>query len=97
MNTGPARTGTITAGGQIFTVNQSSGCTFILSPNLQDFTSVGGNGNVTITTQPGCSYSSISNDLFITINSGGNGSSSGTLSYTVAANSGAARTGTLFI
>ncbi len=96
-NTGPARTGTITVGRQIFTVNQASGCSFIINPTTQSFTSSGGNGSATVTTENGCTYSTLSNDSWITVTQGASGSGNGTVGFTVAANTGAARTGTLFI
>jgi len=71
-------------------------CTYSINPTSQTFNGTGGNGSVTITTQPGCSFSSLSNSSFITITSGA-GTGNGTVTFMVAANKGAARTGTLFI
>jgi CSLREA domain-containing protein len=72
-------------------------CQFSITPNTQDFPTNGGQGTVTITGQANCTYSSLSNNDFITITNGANGSGNGVLTFSVAANSGAARTGTLFI
>jgi Tol biopolymer transport system component len=69
-------------------------CSYSISPTSQDFSAAAGEFTVTVATQTGCSYSSISNNDFITITGGAGG---GTVTFTVAANSGAVRTGTLFI
>lgn len=105
-NAGAARTGMITVvlprGNQTFTVNQEAGtitptCTYALGTLSQAFISAGDTGFVDVQAQAGCTYSSISNNDFITITSGASGAGSGTVTFTVAANLGAARTGTLFI
>jgi uncharacterized protein (TIGR03437 family) len=98
-NTGAARTGTITIAGQTFTVNQAVGtqCAYTLTPVSANVAATGGSGSVAITTAAGCAYTATSNAAFITITSGASGSGPGTVNYTVAANTGAARTGTLTI
>jgi hypothetical protein len=93
---GTARTGTISVGGNTFTVIQTA-CSYSLSSNSQDFSATSSEFTVTVTTQPGCSYSSLSNSDFITIINGANGSGNGTVTFSVAGNISAARTGTLFI
>lgn len=102
-NTGAARVATITfdtdSGILIFTINQAAGttaCAYALGTLSQTFISAGDTGFVDVQTQAGCSFSSLSNNDFITITSG-DGTGSGTVTFSVAANSGAARTGTLFI
>lgn len=73
-------------------------CTFTVSPTSQSFASGGGSGSVTVTTQSGCSWTAASNAPWITITSGTSGIGSGTVNYSVAANtSGMSRTGTLTI
>jgi uncharacterized delta-60 repeat protein len=97
-NTGPARTGTITAGGRTFTITQASGCTFILSPTSASFLGSAGTGSFNVTSSAaGCTYTAVSNNSFITITSGGTGINSGTISYSIAANPGSARTGTITV
>ena len=97
-NTGPARTGTITAGGKTFTITQASGCTFILSPTSASFPGNAGTGSFNVTgSAAGCSYTAVSNNSFITITSGNSGINSGTVSYSIAANPGSARTGTITV
>ncbi len=94
-NNGIARSGTITVEGQIYTVNQSSGCTYILTPTNTGIAAGGGTGSFSVTTTTACSYTAVSSVSWITINSGGSGAGNGTVSFTVAANTGTARTGTI--
>ncbi|MDQ3799015.1 MAG: hypothetical protein M3384_06160, partial [Acidobacteriota bacterium] len=55
-NTGPARTGTITVAGQIYTINQASGCSYMLSASSQNFPASGGSGNFNVSTNAGCTW-----------------------------------------
>jgi hypothetical protein len=100
-NTGPARSATLTIAGQNFTVSQATGCTVTIStsPSPIAFASAGGNGSAAVTAPAGCTWSASSNQPFLTISqpSGGNGTGSGPVSYSVAANSGPARSATLTI
>lgn len=95
-----SRSGTLTVADQTFTVTQSGvggGCSFGIAPTSQNFTSAGGSGAVTVTTQTGCAWTAASNAAFITITGGSSGSGSGTVSFFVAANSSSPRSGTLTI
>jgi hypothetical protein len=94
------RTGTITAQSQTLTVSQAAGggsCTFSISPPGMSFGSSGGSSSVNVTTQPGCSWQANSNDQWISITAGGMGTGSGPVFYTVTANPGPARTGTITV
>lgn len=94
-----SRTGTLTIAGQTSTVTQSSGgnCSFTIAPTNQSFGANGGTGSVSVTTQSSCAWTATSNASFITITANNSGTGSGTVNYTVAANNGVARTGTLQI
>ena len=84
------RTGTLTIAGQTFTVTQAGAapaCSFSLSATTQSFTSSGGMGSVTVTTQTGCAWTALSNNAWITITSGASASDSGMVSYSVEASS----------
>jgi hypothetical protein len=84
-----SRTGTITVGGQAFTVTQAEAgapCTFGVSPTTQTIGGAGGAGTVTITTAGGCAWTATTSTPWLTINGTGTGSGSGTVDYTVAAN-----------
>jgi BACON domain-containing protein/all-beta uncharacterized protein len=96
-NTGPQRTGTITAGGQTFTVNQAAGCSYSISPASQNVASGGSTVSVAVTAPGGCSWTSVSNAPWITISSGSSGSGNGTVQLSVAANGDAERRGTVTI
>jgi hypothetical protein len=92
------RSGTITIAGQTFTVNQSGiSCTFSINPQSENFTSAGGADSVAVTAPAGCNWTAQSNDGFIMITSGGSGSGNGTVNYTVLANTGPARSGSMTI
>ena len=93
----PARTGTITVGGQTFTINQTSGCNYVLNPTSANLPAAGGMGTVTVTTATTCTWTAVSNDSWITVTGGASGTGNGSVSYTVAPNIGPARTGTITI
>jgi hypothetical protein len=72
-------------------------CAFSVAPTSAAFSSSGGTATVTVaTTATGCAWQARSNDAFIALGSSG-GIDSGSVTYTVAPNGGAARTGTLTI
>ena len=96
-NVGAARTGTITVANQTFTINQASGCTYSISPTSANVSSDGANGTINVSTVEGCGWNAVSNASWITVTSGANGSGNGTVAYSVAANTGAARTGTITV
>ncbi|MCX5831479.1 MAG: BACON domain-containing carbohydrate-binding protein [Deltaproteobacteria bacterium] len=96
-NAGPLRTGTITVGGQTFTVTQASGCTYALSPTSQSFSSSGGTNNVVVTAGTGCTWNASEILSWVAINSGTPGSGNGTVNYTVDPNSSTYRNGSMTI
>jgi hypothetical protein len=65
-----------------------SGCTYSMSPTSQSFDSSGGSGTVQIVSGSGCNWSAAAGASWISITSGGSGSASGTVRYSVAANPG---------
>jgi hypothetical protein len=85
--------------GPVFNLQIKAGtaCTYSLSSSSQSFDATGGNGSVNVTTSTGCGWTATSNANFIGITSGASGTGNGTVSYNVAANTGAARSGTLTI
>ena len=100
-NTGSARNGTVTIGGQTFTVNQAAAtqtCTVSINPTSQSVPAAGITGlSVTVTAPSGCSRPATSNATWITVTNGATGSGNGTVTLNVAANTGAARIGTVTI
>ncbi len=78
------------------TIINDDTCAYSIAPNSLTIGAGGGAGNsIVVTTQAGCAYNAVSNNAFITITSGASGTGNGTVIFTVAANSGAARTGTI--
>jgi len=104
-NTGPAREGTVLVAGQAYRVSQSAagvpgpqpGCSFTVEPDSEAFAAAGGEGTLrVIAAGPGCAWSATSNVPWITLASPG-GSGPGSVRFVVAANTGAARGGTLTV
>lgn len=81
-----ARTSTITAGGETFTVIQAGTCPFVLSPTISNFDHEGGSDGFTIATDPGCAWNAQSNSNWVTISSAGSGTGSGQLNFEVSTN-----------
>ncbi len=75
----------------------ASTCAYSLSTNTSTFSSGAGSGTFNVVTSAGCSWSVTNNSTFITVTAGTSGVGNGTVSYSVAANSGASRVGTLTI
>jgi hypothetical protein len=101
VNSGAGRSGTLTVAGETFTVLQAAGgappCNYSISPARLDVAAGGGSGSTTVTTGSGCTWTAVSNAAWITITSGATGTGNGPVAFTVAANTGAARTGTLTV
>jgi hypothetical protein len=72
-------------------------CTYSISPTSQSFSAAGGAGSAGVTAPAGCNWTAVSNAVWITITGGSSGSGNGTVNYSVAANAGSARTGTMTI
>ena len=98
-NTGAARMGTIVIGGQTFTVNQAAAptCSYSLAASSASVSDVGGTGFVSVSAPGGCAWTATTSASWITITAGAIGASNGSVSFTVAANTGAARMGTMTI
>ncbi len=97
-NAGGTRSGIITIGDKQYAINQAAApCTYSLSPTSASFPSAGGTGNVSVTARSGCTWTATKNASWITITGGSSGSGNGTVSYSVAANAGGARSGIITI
>jgi hypothetical protein len=94
-----ARTGTLTIAGQTFSVTQAgTSCTFTISPTSLSAQAAGTNGSITVTTLPGCTWTSSSGATWATITAGASGTGSGTVNYSIAANpAGISRSTTLTV
>ena len=97
--TSSSRSGILTIGGKILTVNQAGvACTYSLSPSSQSFTPAGGTGTLTVSAPSGCSWNASSQASWVTIQSGSSGTGNGAKTYSVASNSSSSsRSGTLSI
>lgn len=99
-NTGTtARTATATVAGHTFTVSQAAAsCTYSITPATTNVGDAATSGSVTVTTQSGCPWSATSASSFLTFSNGSGRSGSGTVSFSMAANTGTtARTATATI
>ena len=99
-NTGAARTGTVIVASNAYTVTQagvSAPCAFAIAPTNQSIAAGGGSATVTVTTAAGCSWTAVSQSQWITVTNGASGNGNGAVALTIAANGGAARTGTVTI
>lgn len=95
---GGPRTGTIRIGGVAFTVDQSEGCAYTISPATYAAGSSGGSTSVTVTAGPGCPWTAASNASWISLTApSGGGSGNGSVGVTVAPTTGPTRTGTATI
>ena len=88
--TGAERTGTLTIAGQTHTVVQEGGplCTFTLAPASATVPAAGATLSVSVlASNPSCAWTAVSNSAWISIVSGASATGTGTVRYTVAANS----------
>jgi hypothetical protein len=73
-------------------------CTLTLSATNASATTAGGNGTVGVTASDSiCDWTATSNAAWISVTSGANGMGNGTVGYSVQANTGASRSGTITI
>jgi trimeric autotransporter adhesin len=79
------------------TITGGTACTYALSAANESFAAAGGSGSVTVSTTSACSWTAVSNVNYIGITAGASGTGNGTVSFNVAANTGAARSGALTI
>jgi hypothetical protein len=92
-----SRSGTISVPGQLHTVTQSGvPCSYTILPSSADFTHTGGAGSLGVTADGACNWTVASNAGWIIVTSGASGSGTGSVGYSVAANSsGLSRIGTV--
>ena len=93
-----ARTGSLIVAGVTVTFTQAVGsCAYSVTPTSVSVGAIGSTSALSVTSGTSCSWTAVSNVAWITITGGSSGSGIGGVSYVVAANSGAARTGTLTV
>lgn len=101
-STGSPRTGTIVVSGingsVTVTFNQAANsCVYTVTPTSFTVPSQGTTSGLSVSSGTSCPWTAVSNVSWITITSGGSGSGIGGVNFLVAANTGAARTGTLTV
>lgn len=101
-NTGETRTGAIAVGNQRATITQAGvsapvTCSANISPTSQNIPAAGGTATVTVSVAGTCQWTATSGATWITVTSGAAGTGNGSVTLSVANNTGAARTGTLTI
>jgi subtilisin family serine protease len=78
-------------------IQNPTNCTFNLSNESQSVPATGGNFSVNASAAANCDYSSKGNENWLSITTGNPATANATISYSVAANAGSARTGTVKI
>jgi hypothetical protein len=93
-----SRQGDIMLNGVTARVSQMGAtCQIDLTPRTQNVPAGTATGTFSVSAPAGCGWSATSNDAWITITSGATGSGDGSVGFSVGANSGAARIGTIGI
>jgi hypothetical protein len=96
-NLGPARTGSLAIAGQTFGVTQPS-CSLSLNVPSQSLPATAGAGSpINVSAVTGCSWTAMASVPWITITGGASGVGNGSVTFSVTANSGSGRTGTINI
>lgn len=72
-----------------------SDCAISFAPSSASPGPAGGSGTFSVTAPGNCSWTAFTTNSFVQITSGGSGTGSGTVNYTVLANSGTTRTGSI--
>ena len=90
-NVGPARTGSVSIGEAVVSVQQGSGCTIGVAPGSSSVAAAGARVTLQLDTAPGCAWSTASPVPWITVSSP-SGSGAGAVELSVAPNIGPART-----
>jgi formylglycine-generating enzyme required for sulfatase activity len=79
-------------------LSPAESCAHAISPESRSLGVSGGTGNISVTAPAGCAWTAASNAGWISVTSGASSSGNGTVSYSVAANTGtSSRTGTLTV
>jgi hypothetical protein len=81
-----------------FTITSGGSCSYSISPTSASPAAAASTGSVSVTAGTGCAWTAVSNNTsWLTVTSGASGSGNGTVGWSAAANTGAARTGTITI
>ncbi|MEP7340873.1 MAG: S8 family serine peptidase [Acidobacteriota bacterium] len=80
-----------------FNYTDGAGCNYGINPTSQTSPAIGGSGAVNVSTDPGCNWTAASNATWLQINGATSGAGNGLVNYTVFANNGPQRAGTMTI
>ena len=75
----------------------SGGCQVITGNTTTSFPASGGSGSMSITTSSTCTWGAVSNASFLTVTQGMSGAGNGTITFSVAPNTGPVRVATLTV
>jgi hypothetical protein len=67
----------------VFSPGGGGGCSYTIDPTTASVPYTGGTGTIAVTTQAGCEWTATSNVDWVTVTSGGSGTGSGTVGYSV--------------
>ena len=81
----------------VFNFNEGPVCEFTLNPTSANYTAAGGSDSVSVMTDVACNWSASSNNSWIQIGGTPVGPGNGSVNYSVSANSGPARNGSMTI
>ena len=96
-NPGPARTGSLAIAGQTLGVTQPS-CALTLNVPSQSLPATAGTGSpIGVSAVTGCNWTATASVAWITITGGASGVGNGSVTFSVTANTGSGRTGTINI
>ena len=97
-STGAPRTGTVTVAGQLITVNQgANSCSFTVSPLSFSIGTLSTSRTLSVTTGTQCTWSATTIDPWITVTNPGAGVGISSVTFSVTANGGPERIGTLTV
>ena len=95
-NSGPARSGSLTIGGQTVSISQPSGCTFSVTPASMDLPFSTQTASVSLATGVGCQWNAAAGASWISFPQS-SGSGPGQVSFVAAANNGPRRSESLTV
>ena len=95
-NTGPARTASLTVGGQSVAISQPSGCTFSVAPQTVTLSPAAQTGTLSLSTGAGCPWSAASAAPWLTLPQP-SGTGPAQVSFAVGANNEPQRSGVLVV
>jgi parallel beta-helix repeat protein len=92
-----ATNGTITDSQGVGTITNDDTCSFSINPTSRNHTSVAGSGSITVTTSAGCAWTASESLSWVSITSGASGTGNGSVNYSVTANTGPTRSGSITV